>query len=60
MNERRINEEEFNEAMHKVMDEMMNDPDLDGMAKLLVPMTGVSFATKMKKILFPEDKEDAE
>ena len=61
MDERCISKAEFNEAMKKVMDDMMNDPDLDGMAKLLVPMTGVSFATKMEKILFPEEKkEDAE
>ena len=54
-----INEAEFDAAREKVMEELMNDPKIDGMAKLLVPMTGVMFATKMKEILFPEkNKED--
>lgn len=52
-----INKAEFDAAKEKVMGDMMNDPDLDGMAKLLIPITGVTFAEKMKKILFPENKE---
>lgn len=58
MDERRISKAEFKEAQEKVMKDMMNDPDLDGMAKLLIPMTGVTFATKMAAILFPKEDSD--
>lgn len=59
MDERRIDKAEFDAAKETILKEMMNDPDLDGMAKLLVPMTGVTFATKMEKILFPEENKEA-
>lgn len=52
-----INEAEFDAAKDKVVDDMMNDPKLEGMAKLLIPMTGITFAAKMKEILFHENKE---
>lgn len=42
-----INEAEFDAAKDKVLDDMMKDPELEG----------ISFAVKMKKILFHENKE---
>lgn len=52
-----INKAEFEAAAEKVMDDMIKNPKLEGMAKLLIPMTGHMFADEMKKILFPENKE---
>lgn len=51
MEEKKISKVEFDEAVKQV-----NDPDIEGMGKLLIPMTGVLFATKVKEILF--GKED--
>ena len=34
----------------------VNDPNIEGMGKLLIPMMGMLFATKVKEILF--GKED--
>lgn len=52
-----INKSEFDAAMKKVMEDMCNDPKIDGIAKMLIPLTGMTFAAKMKEILFPENKE---
>lgn len=53
-----ITREQFNEAYMQVIDEMMNDPQLTGMKKLIVPLTGSVFAYKMEVILFGEEKEE--
>ena len=52
-----IDEKEFDVAKDKVINEMINDPEHEGIAKLIITMTGVIFATKMKEILFGKNKE---
>ena len=59
MDERRISKEEFETAAKQVMEQMVADPKLEGMAKLMVPLTGRMFADDMKKILFPEENKEA-
>ena len=55
MEEKRITEQEFNKAVEQVMQNMVNDPKLDVGAKLIVPLTGMAFASEMKKILFEKE-----
>lgn len=52
-----INKAEFDAAMKKVAEEMTNDPKIEGMGKMLIPLTGMTFAAKMADILFAENKE---
>ena len=59
MDERRISELEFDGAMQQVTKEMVEDPKLEGIAKLMIPLTGSMFADKMKKILFPKENKEA-
>ena len=35
--------------MKQAIHEQVNDPDIEGMGKLLIPMTGVLFTTKVKR-----------
>lgn len=56
MEEKKISKVEFDEAVKQAIHEQVNDPGIEGMGKLLIPMTGVLFATKVKEILF--GKED--
>lgn len=42
--------------MKQAIHEQVNDLDIEGMGKLLIPMMGMLFATKVKEILF--GKED--
>lgn len=44
--------EEFDVAVKQVIHDQVNNPELDGMGKLLIPLTGVIFAKDVKKILF--------
>lgn len=53
-----ITREQFKKANKQVIDEMMNDDKLQGMSKLLIPLTGSMFADKMEKILFGEEKKE--
>lgn len=50
--EKRITREEFEAAMHAAADNVMNDPKCEGMAKLMIPLTGMTFARQMEEILF--------
>lgn len=52
-----INKAKFDAAMKKVVEDIANDPRLEGMSKMLMPLTGMTFACKMADILFPENKE---
>lgn len=52
-----INKAKFDAAMKKVVEDMADDPRLEGMSKMLMPLTGMTFAAKMAEILFPENKE---
>lgn len=54
--EKRITRAEFKEAVKTVVDEMIADPNIEGMAKLLIPMTGAMFADKMEAVLFGKEK----
>ena len=55
MEERRITEQEFDEAVVQAMQNIANNPRLEGMASLVVPLTGMAFASEMKKILFKKE-----
>lgn len=57
MDEKRITAAEFDEAVHKAIDKMIRDPQITGPAKFLIPLTGATFATKVREILFPDDAE---
>lgn len=57
MKEKKITCEEFNQAVKAVIAEWVNDPDLEGIEKLLIPMTGASFASKVRKILFEKEND---
>ena len=50
--EKRINREEFQAAVHAAVENIMNDPKIEGMGKILVPMVGMTFAGQMEEILF--------
>lgn len=53
--------EEFDAAVKQVINDQVSDPKLDGMGKLLIPLTGTIFASDVRKILFgitEENKED--
>lgn len=52
--------EEFDAAVKQVIHDQVSDPKLDGMGKLLIPLTGVIFAKDVKKILFGETEENKE
>lgn len=58
MEEKRITEEQFDKAVKDAMEAFMNDEELKGMAKLMVPLTGTLFAGKMREFLFGENKEE--
>ena len=57
--EKRISREEFDIAVKKVIEEMMKDEELEGMAKLMIPLIVSMFSSKVISILFKES-EDAE
>lgn len=58
MEEKRITREEFDDAIKKTMESMMEDENIEGMAKMMIPLTGMIFAKKMEDILFGENKEE--
>lgn len=48
-----ITKEQFINAVGKTMNDIMNDPRIeDDMSKLLIPMTGATFACQMCEKLF--------
>lgn len=47
-----VTAEEFDAAVKQVIHDQASDPKLDGMRKLLIPLTGAIFAKDVKKILF--------
>lgn len=56
MEEKKISKVEFDKAVKQAIHEQVNDPNIEGMGKLLIPMMGMLLATKVKEILF--GKED--
>ena len=57
---KKVSAEEFDAAVKEVIKNQVADPKLDGMGKLLIPLTGVIFAKEVKAILFGEAKENKE
>lgn len=57
MEEKRITitKDDFKKATTEVMDELMKNENLDGMGKLLIPLTGVMFTEEVANKLFKED-----
>lgn len=57
MEEKRITitKDDFDKATMEVVEEMTKNEKLDGMAKLLIPLTGAMFAKDVAKKLFKED-----
>ena len=56
--EKLIDRAEFRKAMIEVMCKQMNEPELEGTAKLLVSMIGTKITGEMEEILF--GKKDQE
>lgn len=54
----RISADEFDEAVKTVMEQLVCDEDFKGEMKLIVPMMGITFASKMRNILFEDKKGD--
>lgn len=57
MEERKITKAEFEAVEKKAMEDQIKNPEIEGMAKVFIPMTGRIFSDEMKKILFPEETE---
>lgn len=55
MEEKKITREDFDQAVKATISEMVEDPGLEGMGKLLIPMTGAMFASKVKEKLFGKE-----
>ena len=55
-----VTTEEFDAAVKQVIHDQVSNPKLDGMGKLLIPLTGAIFAKDVKKILFGETEENKE
>lgn len=47
-----INEAEFDEAVIKALDEIRNNEQFKGGSAFVISLTGISFASHMKKFLF--------
>ncbi len=56
MEEKRISKEQFEDAVKKTIDAMFDDERLEGESKLMTALAGTVFASKMKEILFDENK----
>lgn len=55
-----VTAEEFDAAVQQVIHNQVSDPKLEGLGKLLIPMTGAIFAKEVKEILFGKTKENKE
>ena len=56
LEEKKITRDEFNAAVTAASDYIVNDPEVEGMAKFMVPITGMMFAAKMEEILFGKEE----
>ena len=56
--EKRISMEQFDEAVKKGLEELTADEELKGEMRVIVPLMGMMFASKMKRILFNDNKEE--
>lgn len=48
-------EKEFKEAYEKAIREIMDDPEVKGDMKFIIPLTGSLVIAKMRKYLFNEE-----
>lgn len=58
-----ITKEQYDDAVRETMKDILNDPRIEGgMSKLLIPLTGMTFAGQMREKLFgkPDDDETEE
>ena len=53
-----ISEADYEKAKEAVIREMLDDERLNGVAKLLMPLTGIVFIEKMRTRLFEDKEED--
>lgn len=53
-----VTAEEFDAAVQQVIHNQVSDPKLEGLGKLLIPMTGAIFAKEVKEILFGKTEEN--
>ena len=60
MDEKKITKAEYDKAVMEVMKREINDPNLEGMGKFLIPMVGMIFAKKISAVLFGSDNESKE
>lgn len=60
MDEKKITKAEYDKAVMEVMKCEINDPKLEGLGKLLIPMVGMIFAKKIATVLFGTDDENKE
>lgn len=49
--------EQYDDAVHAVMRDMADDPDIEGMSKVLIPLTGLIFVKRVRDKLFGEPAE---
>ena len=49
-----VTAEEFDAAVKQVIHDQVSDPKLDGMGKLLIPLTGAIFAKDVKKLFISQ------
>lgn len=49
MEEKKISKVEFDEAVKQAIHEQVNDPDIEGIGKLLIPMTGCTVRNQSKR-----------
>lgn len=60
MSEKKTTKAEYDEAVKKAIQEVINDPDVKGEAKILISMAGMIFAQKVSSILFDSEDENKE
>ncbi len=60
MDEKKITKAEYDKAVMEVMKREINDPNLEGMGKFLIPMVGMIFAKKISAVLFGSDNKSKE
>ena len=53
-----ISREDYRKALDVVMDKFLNDPEIDGMKKFLIPMMAMMFIKDMETELFGEEDKN--
>ena len=56
-----ITKEQYDDAVRETMTDILNDPRIEGgMSKLLIPLTGATFAGQMREKLFGKPDDETE